>query len=127
MSRITWEPHRHGSGSEGFVQIGATKIRIATVTWSTYLEDPDRPWSMRTYIPGWTNHRNYPELTDAQASAERILTSLVTAMRPDAPDAAEVRMAAENAHASSGYPNNEFGSFLHGFICAVNWLNGGRG
>jgi hypothetical protein len=124
MNRIEWTDTGH-AGQAGHVEIAGQKIKIASISYSVTRNDP-KPWALRTEIPGWTNTRHHESTDAAKESAERILTSFVTAMRPPAPTMSEVRVAAENAH-ESGYPNALFGDFLHGFQCAVNWLNGGRG
>lgn len=124
MNRITWTELPHG-GSVGEVTIGRDTIKIASISFSIKRHDP-KPWVLRMEIPGWKNARHHGTTDAARESAERILTSFVTAMRPAPPTMSEVRQAAENAH-ESGYPNAAFGDFLHGFQCAANWLTRGRG
>jgi len=125
MNRITWTDTGYGSGDVGHVTIGTTDLKIASISYGVKRNDP-KPWVLRTEIPGFTNARHYDSREKARAACERMLTTFTTAMRPPAPTMSEVRQAAENAHESS-YPDAEFGGFLHGFQCAVNWLNGGRG
>lgn len=121
MNRIVWENKAPGEGKTGFLDIGGSRVEIASIG-----HGQPGPWVLLTQIPGWRAPRVFETVPEAQESAERILVSFVTALREPKPSPAEVRMAAENAH-ESGYPTNRFGDFLHGFQCAVNWLNGGRG
>lgn len=125
---ITWTAVDNGNGVSGYnghIMIGDIKVTVATIGWSVRRNDP-KPYILLTKIPGWTKARNHETREGAEASAERILTTFAAAIRPPAPDMSEVRLAAENAH-ESGYPNARFADFLHGFQCAVNWLNRGRG
>ena len=79
MNRIEWEDVQPGNGSVGFVQVAKARVRIASVSWSFNRAD-EKPWVLRTEIPGWKNARHHASAEEAQASAERILQHFVDAM-----------------------------------------------
>jgi len=125
MNRVTWTDTGYGSGDVGHVTIGTTDLKIASISWSSKRNDP-KPWVLRTEIPGFTNARHYDSREKARAACERMLTTFTTAMRPPKPDSETVLIATAGAHESS-FPGDDFDAFSHGFVAAVNWLNGGRG
>ena len=84
MNRIEWEDVTPGNGAVGFVQIAKARVKIASVSWSFNRAD-EKPWVLRTEIPGWTNARHHASREDAQASAERILYQFGRAVMGDQP------------------------------------------
>ena len=79
MNRIEWEDVQSGNGAIGFIDIAGNRVRIASVSWSFNRAD-EKPWVLRTEIPGWKNARHYLTAEEARESAERILQSFVDAM-----------------------------------------------
>jgi hypothetical protein len=82
MSKIEWADVNSGHGKigeNGFVTVGQTLIKIASIGWSTQRNDP-KPWVLRTELPGWKSGRHHETVDDAKASAERILQTFVRAL-----------------------------------------------
>lgn len=59
MNRITWTDNGYGNSWRGRVTIKNTSVGIATVGYNVIRDDPDKPWVLRTEIPGYRTDRRH--------------------------------------------------------------------
>ena len=75
MSALEWEDGPYG-GERGFLQVGAQRLRLASVSWSVVRSDP-HPWVLSTEIPGYKAGRHFATQEDAHAAADKLLAAFV--------------------------------------------------